>query len=245
MSKKSRRKTRKQKVIHMVGCYKKHKHNKSCKKYHGGSSSGCGSCGCPVGGLTYNDMSKYGGRRGLRGGKDLRGGKGGYSKVFETPVLIEPPNNKGFNGILGIGQRGGNCGCQKQMGGSFYKPAGPMPGPFVGSPWEATKWPTQDGISGDRNYLPQVNVVDNPQQQMRMDNSGYNTMNSKVGGTNRKSRKSRRRKMRGGFLKQELVNLGRDVAFNFKSAYNGLTGVPPPVSEQPYKDQLVHFERKM
>ena len=207
----------------MVGCSKKHKHkhNKSCKKYRGGTGSGCGSCGCPVGGLTYKDMSKYGG--GFLG------------------------NNKEFGAILGIGQRGGDCGCQmmnggrRKRGGGFYKEASPMPGPLVGSPWETTKWPTQDGISGNRNYLPQVNVVDNPQQQMRMDNSGYNTMNSKVGG--RKSRKSRK-SLRGGFLKQELVNLGRDVAFNFKSAYNGLSGVPPPVSEQPYKDQLVHLEKK-
>jgi hypothetical protein len=35
-----------------------------------------------------------------------------------------------------------------------------------------------------------------------------------------------------------MVNLGRDVSFNFKSAYNALNGYSAPVSPLPYKDQL-------
>ena len=41
-----------------------------------------------------------------------------------------------YKPILGIGQNGGLCGsCLTQSGGSFYKPAAPIPGPIVGSAW--------------------------------------------------------------------------------------------------------------
>jgi len=39
-------------------------------------------------------------------------------------------------------------------------------------------------------------------------------------------------------IPQDLVNLGRDVSFNFKSAYNALNGYPAPINSLPYKDQL-------
>ena len=42
----------------------------------------------------------------------------------------------------------------------------------------------------------------------------------------------------GGLLPQDLVNLGRDLSFNFKSAYNTLNGYSAPSSPLPYKDQL-------
>jgi hypothetical protein len=42
----------------------------------------------------------------------------------------------------------------------------------------------------------------------------------------------------GGFLPQDLVNLGRDFSFNMKSTYNALNGNNAPVNPLPYKDQL-------
>ena len=56
---------------------------------------------------------------------------------------------------------------------------------------------------------------------------------------NKKGRKCKSMNKRGGgFMPQDLVNLGRDASFNFKSAYNALNGYSAPVSPLPYKDQL-------
>lgn len=241
MPKRSRRKTRKvrkQKIINMVGCSKKHKHTKSCKhknkysKHHirGGSGTGCGSCGCPVGGFTYEEMKQFGGNE-------------NYPKIFEEPVIIQPPYKNEFNGILGTGQNGGcDCGGQIQNGGNFFKSAPAIPGQTIGSPWEANKWPTEDGIGANRNYLPQYNTDQDPQLQTKLgtDDTGYGTINSMVGGNKTRTRKNSKRGGGVGFIKQELVNLGRDLSFNVKSAYNAINGYNAPVNPAPYEDQLTN-----
>lgn len=139
-----------------------------------------------------------------------------------------------------LGMRGGNCSsCTNhlQLGGnSFYKPAGPIPGPFVGQPWGAPvkDWPGVNGISNDRNYLAYNTYPTDPQTAM------------KLRGGRRKNTKRRRRGRgkRGGnaltaLIPQDLVNLGRDIGFNTGSAYNALNGYPAPVNPLPYKDQLI------
>ena len=63
----------------------------------------------------------------------------------------------------------------------------------------------------------------------------------KLGGKrmNKKGKKCKSMNKRGGgIVPQDLVNLGRDVSFNFKSAYNALNGYSAPMSPLPYKDQL-------
>ena len=271
-------KTRKQKIINMIGCSKKHKHSKSCKnkkvlgnscpncgvnchcgpncncphpcpgtcylnrrmkkqKGGSGSGSGCGACGCPKGGLSYQDMNKFG---------------GSYPDIFNKSVIIEPPRQRGSSMILGIGQNGGSCNvCSQvpvvsQSGGNFFKQIGAMPGPFTGSAWEPNKLPGDDGISGNRNFLKSYagSITNDPALKMSMNAAGYNTMNSKVGGYryNRKNNSSShslsKSKKGGGLIPQDLVNLGRDFTHNFKSAYNALNGFPAPVDPAPYKDQL-------
>ena len=294
-------KTRKQKVINMIGCSKKHKHNKSCKnikdlgcpncgpnchcgpncncphpcpgscylnrrkKSQKGGGSGCGSCGCPVGGFTYNQINKFGG-----------GYK--YPDDFNKPVLIDGTNNSGeFIKIPGTAQNGGSCGGMcglQQTGGSFFKPSAPIPGPFVGSPWGASvnEWPNMNGVGADRNYLTSYagSITNDPQQQMSMSDSGYKTLNSMVGGcvynkkkpssksvlsnlatksksmsnsksnlaTKSKSMSNSKSQRGGGLIPQDLINLGRDFSFNFKSAYNSLNGYNQPINPAPYKDQL-------
>ena len=47
------------------------------------------------------------------------------------------------------------------------------------------------------------------------------------------------RKRGGGIIPQDLVNLGRGVAYGLGSAYNSLAGYPTPVNPLPYKDQLI------
>jgi hypothetical protein len=253
MPRKSRKsKSRKQKVINMIGCSKKHKHSKTCKSKtnlannacpkcgpncHCGPNcncphpcpgscylnrrkvkkggSGCGSCGCPVGGLTSKQMSQFGG-----------------SNLVGSPVLIDGSNTNKYIPIPGISQKGGK-----------------MPGPFIGSSWSAPvdKWPTMNGIGGDRNYLANYSKVigNDPQQQMSMNNSGYVTKNSMVGGYTYKNKRHSRAKSSssnsikgGGLIPQDLVNLGSSFTFNLKSAYNSLNGTSAPTNPLPYKDQL-------
>ena len=46
-------------------------------------------------------------------------------------------------------------GCSRKrsrmLGGSFYKPASPVPAPLVGQPWTYDKWPGSGGITGSHN----------------------------------------------------------------------------------------------
>lgn len=242
-------KTRKQKIINMIGCSRKHKHSKSCNKKDLGSGchncgpnchcgpnckcphncpgtcylnrrkmvkrggQGCGSCGCPTGGLSYEAMNKFGG------------------SLNSSPVLIDGASNGKYVEIPGISQNGGS---------NFFKPAASIPGPFVGSSWGTSvkDWPSMNGIGGDRNYLSDSSkvVTNNPQQQISMADSGYKTLSSMVGGYKKKKRSQRG----GGIIPQDLVNLGSNLSFGMKSAYNSLNGYPAPVNPMPYKDQLTH-----
>jgi hypothetical protein len=211
MPRKTRRRTRKQKVINMIGCAKRcsnGKHVKSCKhiflSQRGGQ--GCGSNGCPIAPLSFEKMNAF-------------------SNNYKPSL-----NQNGGCGSCGINyMKGGN---------TFYKPAPLMPGPFVGSEWAYNKLPGMDGIGGNRNYLPSVNVGNDPALQMTMNGAGYKTMNSMVGG--KKKRKTVKNMKAGGLIPQDLVNLGNDFTFNFKSAYNALNGTSPPTNPSPYRGQLIN-----
>ena len=107
----------------------------------------------------------------------------------------------------------------------------PVPAPLVGKPWtpQVSGWHGVDGVDGGRNYLAN-NLYDkfDPQTMMKLDSTQY-------GG----SRRSRRRRQYGGSLiPQQLTNLGRDLTFNFKSAYNSMNGYAAPVDPKPYMDQF-------
>lgn len=255
--------TRKQKKIVMIGCSKKNKKsyknnkvfstlgNKGCpncgpncphpcpgncylnrrmKKHRGGGhGNGCGSCGCPVGGLTWEKMKQFGGNM------------GSYPEVLDKRVMGDGP-------ILGINQNGGSCSAcgqtpviPNQLGGNFFKQIGAMPGPFVGSPLTQNNLPGEKGIGGDANYY-KLNINNNPQNQTSMNNSGYLRKNSMVGGyiykKSSKSSPTSYSKRGGGLIPQDLVNLGRDFSYNFKTAYNALNGYNAPVNPAPYKGQL-------
>lgn len=262
------KKTRKQKVINMIGCSKKHKRSKSCKnkktlgctncgptchcepnckcphpcpgscylnrrnkKQRGGA--GCGSCGCPLSPLSWNQMNKFG------------GGDASYPTALEKPVIISPPKG-GYQHIVGIGQNGGSCSACNSIvplsgGGNFFKPIGPMPGSTVGSPWGANfKLPGMDGIGSNRNYFGPYNINNDPStKQLTADvDAGYLTKNSMVGGYTYDKKSHSSAKRGGGLIPQDLVNLGRDFNYNLKSAYNAFNGYEAPVNPLPYKGQL-------
>ena len=163
--------------------------------------------------------------RSMRKSRSLKGGYG----CGTTPCPIAPFSWKQMQ------QQGGSCGScgltPNMSGGSFYKPASPIPGPFVGQAWSPSiaNWPGVNGIGGDSNYL-ENNLYKGLDPQTMM----------KLGGSKRrKGQKGRKGSLRGGgLIPQDMVNLGRDVSFNFKSAYNALNGYNAPINSLPYKDQL-------
>jgi len=108
----------------------------------------------------------------------------------------------------------------------------PVPAPLVGKPWtpQVSGWPGVDGVDGGRNYLAN-NLYDkfDPQTMMKLDSTQY--------GGSRRSRRSRRQ-YGGSLMPQQLTNLGRDLAFNFKSVYNSMNGYAAPVDPKPYMDQF-------
>ena len=215
--------------------------------------AGCGSCGCPIAALSTKQMNMFGGNN--------------YPPTLIPPTTV-PLNNKP---ILGVGQNGGSCSSCGQIpvfaqtggqagSGSFFKPAAPIPGPITGSAWGApvNQWPGMNNVGGDRNYLTSYNANNNivskdPALQMNMNDAGYKTLNSKVGGykygkktssvkspSSVKSHSSARSKSLrgGGLIPQDLVNLGSDFSFNVKSTYNALNGYKAPVDPLPYKGQF-------
>jgi len=149
--------------------------------------------------------------------KKLKGGLGCGS----SGCPLAPLSTKQMN------QLGGTCNTCSQL-----QQGGKIPPPFVpaNSAWgpSVNKWP---GVDGPRNYLSPYNTNNDPQLQMSMNNAGYNTKNSLVGGKKNK-------KIGGGIMPQDLVNLGRDYTYNFKSTYNALNGYKAPVDPAPYKGQL-------
>lgn len=137
------------------------------------------------------------------------------------------PNKKGGSGCgssgcpispmswIKMNKFGGNCSsCGLHSGGGLNA----VPGPFVGKqPWTPSNWPGQNGIGGDTNYLKQYNTNNDPALQMKLYDTGYKG---------------------GGLIPQDLLNLGRDFEYNFKTAYNTINGYKPPVDPAPYKGQL-------
>ena len=254
MTKKSRnnknRKSRKQKLYLMYGCSKTkcHKHkcytpncntcNKTKKmrsnKHLKKGGSGCGPCGCPIMPLSWSEMrsefmNKHGGQ------------KGGLRNVMQGGPLLGSS-----------GQNGGMCSTAcgvipvipNQNGGSqFYKPGPPALGPIVGEPWgtPVSQWPGVDGIGGNRNWLQYNNFETDVSRQMKLGGKkNMNTTSSLTSSSDSSSNSSSSSytTFGGGLIPQDLVNLGSNTAFNFKSAYNAINGYPAPVNPLPYKDQL-------
>ena len=110
----------------------------------------------------------------------------------------------------------------------------PVPAPLVGSPWtpQVSGWPGVDGVDSGRNYLANnlYNQFD-PQTMMTLDST-------LIGGSKRRRRRYSKKQYGGSFMPQQLTNLGRDLSFNFKSAYNSMNGYSAPVNPKPYMDQF-------
>ena len=134
-----------------------------------------------------------------------------------------------------VSQNGG-CNCGVSFGGSKKMKGGNLGIPYanglVGQEWSSNSGPGVNGVQGDSNYLALNNYKVDPQTEMIA--TGAQPPFS-VGG-NRSKQKTK--KQRGGFIGQELINLGRQIQFGLGSAYNGINGYSAPVNPQSWRGQL-------
>ena len=149
-------------------------------------------------------------------------------------------------------QRGGGCGCgiPALSGGSCM--GAPMMGGMkmggsdpavVGPAWTGgvSTWPGVAGVDGQTNNFA-LNSYPAPVDLQTQSTSERDGSIFPLGDVKYLARGGRRRKSSvkrgGGFLPQDLVNMGRSVAYGFGSAYNALNGYPAPVDPLPFKDQF-------
>ena len=147
------------------------------------------------------------------------------------------------------------AGCGSDMcsikGGSSL----PYPNGLLGDAWtpSISGWPGIDGISMDRNHLG-YNTYDNDVSRQMQDvganppytylkggkrrNTYKRSKNNKTKNANKNNKKRKRKTQKGGFLGQDLINVGRQIQYGIGSAYNGIRGFTSPVNPLPWKDQL-------
>jgi hypothetical protein len=138
-----------------------------------------------------------------------------------------------------------NCSCagpSEMNGGSNGIFNGAIPGPIVGNHWQPNpaNWPGANGLGGSSNILPYNTYAPVDISRQMEIRGGKRKRSSKRYGKKSKKRRSNK-KFRGGspLMPQDLLNLGRDFAFNMEGAYKALNGMPAPVNPLPYKDQLL------
>ena len=131
----------------------------------------------------------------------------------------------------------------------------PYPNGLLGDAWtpSISGWPGIDGISMDRNHLG-YNTYDNDVSRQMLDvganppytylkggkrrNTYKRSKNNKTQNANKNNKKRKRKTQKGGFLGQDLINVGRQIQYGIGSAYNGIRGFTSPVNPLPWKDQL-------
>jgi len=138
------------------------------------------------------------------------------------------------------GSQNGGCNCGTSFGGGKKMNGGnsgiPYPNGLVGKSWSSNSGPGVNGVQGDSNYLALNNYNVDP--QTRMIATGAQPPFSGGGKRSRKNIKKTKaitKRQRGGFIGQDLINLGRQIQFGLGSAYNGINGYPGPVNPQPWK----------
>jgi len=160
------------------------------------------------------------------------GGCNGQCAVIKGGTMMKKAHKK--NGTCKI--------CQKNMkkGGANL----PYPNGLLGNAWTSSisGWPGLDGISMDRNHLGYNTYNNDISRQMR--DVGANPPFTYLKGgkkrntnNNNQKRKTKNKTQKGGFLGQDLINVGRQLQYGIGSAYNGIRGYTAPVSPLPWKDQ--------
>ena len=103
--------------------------------------------------------------------------------------------------------------------------------------------PTILGKEGGGENVIGENIIGDPQLQISINNSGYNTPNSMIGGyvypEKKKSEPTttlKPKEIKGG--SNDFIDLGGAFVYNGTSAYNAINGLTKPINPAPYTDQL-------
>lgn len=190
-----------------------------------------GGCGCSLTGMT-------GGRK----NQNMKGGLCGANCALAYHQSTGGSKHKNSCSCNKCSKHRNGCLCtdcknERKSGGMKGGNAGiPYPNGLVGSPWtpSVSGWPGIDGVSGDRNFLPQ-NLYNSGDPQTSMIDVGANPPFLYMKG-------GKKRNQKGGTLTnlmgQDLINLGRQFQFGIGSAYNALAGYQSPVNPMPWRDQF-------
>ena len=145
-------------------------------------------------------------------------------------------------------------GCSRKrsrmLGGSFYKPASPVPAPLVGQPWTYDKWPGSGGITGNRNYFPLDEYIVDPQTRMHIRGGTVNGSGSLEGDSYTPSG-AKSLKTRGGYkykgkkggaagLTTGISNLLSEARYNMSTFNDELYGNPAGPNPLPYKQPSIN-----
>ena len=134
---------------------------------------------------------------------------------------------------------------QTIRGGGITGPNTSYANGLVGSPWSGNPetWSGVNGVGGDSNHF-KLNTYDNDVSRQMVALGANSPFNGNMSGgrRHRGSRKSRKHKKTlrgGGFIPQNLVNVGRNFMHNIGASNNEINGYAAPPRPMPYQDQLV------
>ena len=139
-----------------------------------------------------------------------------------------------------------NSSQQMQGGGGITGPGTSYANGLVGSPWKGNSdtWPGVNGVGGDSKHL-KFNTYDTDISRQIVNLGANPPFNGMLGGrrrrlqNKRKSRKHKKTLRGGGFIPQNLVNVGRNFMHNIGASNNEINGFAPPPNPMPYRDHLI------
>jgi hypothetical protein len=121
----------------------------------------------------------------------------------------------------------------------------PYPNGLVGKPYEnPTNLPGANGVTGGANYYSNNTYNNDVSRQMLDVGANRPFLGLKGGKSGKRSKRKhnsnkKTTKQRGGFLADDLINLGRQFGHGMGNALNALNGYPASPSPLPWKDQLM------
>jgi hypothetical protein len=221
---------RSQKMYKMRGCNKSKNSRRKSYKYLGGKGTNVFLAYPSKNVPTINNPNlAYTGKGGFCGTKNSnlaynpRSNTNGGNPLYPSTG----PNPTGFNFLNTQMQRGGDCGCNKMLGG------GGLPPPFVGSPWSAN--------TTNSNYFAMNKYPTDVQTEMKAVGANPPFLGGK--------RRSATRKKRGGgltnTLAQDLINAGRQFGHGFSNLTHGIRGLPQTSNPLPWKGQIPRIHKNI
>lgn len=217
--------------------------------------AGCGSCGCPIAPLSWKQMNQFGGN--IDYGESqyppiLGVGQNGGTCAACSQIPVVSPTQSGGNFFkppapipgpfvgqawnTSINQWPGMDGIGANR--NYFSPIGKVinndPALQMMTPDADAGYTTLNSMVGGYEYETKKKEDNKKKKAKRRTTNTRTSSNASSKSMSNKNSIS----SGGGLVPQDLLNLGNDISFNVKSAYNALNGYSAPVNPLPYKDQL-------